>query len=875
MIEQRVTLRYGAQQIPAIVQAVQGDTGRDVIFELADYEIPTGATANYYIDKTDGNAIYNSAEVISSTEILAHLTEQALAAPGRNNGQVRILSDGEVITSFDFVLEVAAFRGILHMQSETEINIFDQAIEDAVNTATEEAVAEIQAQTPVVTGMQNSIAPTYSSSNTYAIGDYVMYNAQLYKCISPITTAEAWTSAHWTQVSAASDLKSALDEETNERINAFNNAFVMSPNLLDESALVVGYLSNGVVLPNYTTFRTSDYIPVEPGDKVRAQYTDGSTRRDSGDGSGRWTYTVVNYYDSNKAYITGSGQNNQSVITVPDNAYFVRFTLVDVLLDVMTDIMIIDSEDSTLLPYSAYGEFVELKEDKIPTSYDEHIKEIIENFEGYKISPYETTFFYISKNMIDPSICVDGEFVNQINGTFNTASGQRRTGYIAVSPQTQYVLRTDDGSRGFRYFFYNSAKAPINGSGALMPGTNDMLITSPADAAFIAISDTDIPSKWMLAKYENGNKSFESYDNVFIQPKYIHEDLNDLIINLPSTVYALVGYELNIYFENLVENWEKYFWDVTCEKGQQLERGYRIVPVSGDVGSYTLTFRVHLSETVYKEISTTLVITSTSTGSGVSKKVIILGDSTTDNGIAVTKLNENFSNDVMNISTLGTRGTSPNNHEGRSGWRFSSYFNPPNAGDIAAGIENPFYNPTTETFDASYYFTNTGIEKPDWFFINLGINDVFGYGNDTYLLNGITTILGLCDEMIESIQSASQNTKIGLCLTIPPNHSQDAFGKAYYCGQTRDRYKRNNTIWVSKLIEKYSGKESEGIYLIPIYTNLDTIYNMGMEEIPVNARNASITYQSPIGNGGVHPVESGYWQIADIYTAFLKEHASD
>lgn len=214
MIEQRVTLRYGAQQIPTIVQAVQGDTGRDVIFELADYEIPAGATANYYIDKPDGNAVYNSAEVISSTEVLAHLTEQALAVPGRNNGQVRILSDGEVITSFDFVLEVEAFRGILRLQSETEVNIFDQAIEDAVNTATEEAVAEIQAQTPVVTGMQNSIAPSYSTSSTYAVGDYVMYNAQLYKCNTAISTAEAWTAAHWTQVPLANDvngLKSALN----------------------------------------------------------------------------------------------------------------------------------------------------------------------------------------------------------------------------------------------------------------------------------------------------------------------------------------------------------------------------------------------------------------------------------------------------------------------------------------------------------------------------------------------------------------------------------------------------------------------------------------------------------------------------------------
>ena len=39
---------------------------------------------------------------------------------------------------------------------------------------------------------------------------------------------------------------------------------------------------------------------------------------------------------------------------------------------------------------------------------------------------------------------------------------------------------------------------------------------------------------------------------------------------------------------------------------------------------------------------------------------------------------------------------------------------------------------------------------------------------------------------------------------------------------------------------------------------------MGLEDTKVNARN-TITYSSPIANGGVHPVESGYWQIADVY----------
>ena len=287
MIEQRVTLRYNAQQIPAIVQAVQGDTGRDVIFELADYEIPAGATANYYIDKPDGNAVYNSAEVLSSTEILAHLTEQALAVPGRNNGQVRILSDDEVITSFDFVLEVEAFRGILRLQSETEVNIFDEALQDAA----EDAIAEIQAQTPVVTGMQNSIAPTYSSSSTYAVGDYVMYNAQLYKCITAITTAEAWTAAHWSQVPLANDVSNLKSALRSRLPLTFQN--IEEITILEKSDLCLGTSGNDPFSIMNTNVRIRTLSPI----KV---YLDDVFVFTSGDSI---PTCYVSYYDENGAFL--------------------------------------------------------------------------------------------------------------------------------------------------------------------------------------------------------------------------------------------------------------------------------------------------------------------------------------------------------------------------------------------------------------------------------------------------------------------------------------------------------------------------------------------------------------------------------------------
>lgn len=503
------------------------------------------------------------------------------------------------------------------------------------------------------------------------------------------------------------------------------------------------------------------------------------------------------------------------------------------------------------------------------------INEVKNNSPVVPLPPEDTTFFHVSKNMIDPSKCVDGEYVNQATGAFATLTGHKRTGYIVVSPNTTYVIRKSSGAFGanFRYAFYTEAKAYISGAvGAL----NDMLLTSPNNAKYIAISETENMELCMIAPYINEDKSFEAYSNVYILPHYIVAgDADNIILNVPSKIYALVGYETNIYFENITDDWTKYKWDVTCTKGMQLERGYRITPSASDVGTYTLTIRASITEAIYKEVSTTLVVTSASAGNGQTKTVIVLGDSTTDNGTVISKLHDNFANDVMSVTTLGTRGTTPNNHEGRSGWTIADYFTKASITytDGRGTIYNPFYNPSTQTFDASYYFTNSGVAIPDVFIINMGINDVFGYLTDTAYESGVTTILQRVETAIQSILDATTTTKVCVCLTIPPNHSQDAFGKAYACSQTRNRCKRNNTLWVQSLIEEFSGRESERVYIIPINACLDTVYNMGMETLPVNARNTDVTYQSPILNGGVHPVASGYWQIADVYTAFLKANA--
>lgn len=57
------------------------------------------------------------------------------------------------------------------------------------------------------------IGDAYDPTQTYAVGDYCIYNNTLYRCNTAIATAEAWNSAHWTATSIASELENRLEFE--------------------------------------------------------------------------------------------------------------------------------------------------------------------------------------------------------------------------------------------------------------------------------------------------------------------------------------------------------------------------------------------------------------------------------------------------------------------------------------------------------------------------------------------------------------------------------------------------------------------------------------------------------------------------------------
>ena len=106
------------------------------------------------------------------------------------------------------------------------------------------------------------IAPEYSSTNTYNVGDYVVQSDRLYKCISAIESAEEWTARHWSQVKITDEvgeLKSAIQHDEN-----VSDEFINMANVQLESGKYISNFSTGAI-SNNINFSLSDFIDIPEG----------------------------------------------------------------------------------------------------------------------------------------------------------------------------------------------------------------------------------------------------------------------------------------------------------------------------------------------------------------------------------------------------------------------------------------------------------------------------------------------------------------------------------------------------------------------------------------------------------------------------------
>lgn len=176
----------------------------------------------------------------------------------------------------------------------------------AANIRSELATASATATANLKTAM-TKIAPEYSAESTYDYGDVVYYEGSFYRCISDITTAEAWDAIHWnavvletntegvkkiqandtlvgqksvatvtyTQATVTSDVPTAtIDVLAYEQVTTESQTFRYSGT--DWYILVGGQMDHVISLATYgITVTYPDGVSVTAGDEIATTYTAG------------------------------------------------------------------------------------------------------------------------------------------------------------------------------------------------------------------------------------------------------------------------------------------------------------------------------------------------------------------------------------------------------------------------------------------------------------------------------------------------------------------------------------------------------------------------------------------------------------------------
>lgn len=320
------------------------------------------------------------------------------------------------------------------------------------------------------------------------------------------------------------------------------------------------------------------------------------------------------------------------------------------------------------------------------------------------------------------------------------------------------------------------------------------------------------------------------------------EDTRVIAVAIPSVVRVLTGSEFNIYYPNVVSQQNAMFWCSVANGLTTKRYGDHMSITANAPGTYQLNWKVYDSGYSLLASGTCTIIAAAN--KAVTASALVIGDSTvTQGGYICQKLLSCFSAAGGTLTLIGTRGTAPARHEGRAGWKASDYCTKAADGTYT----NPFYN---NGFDFSHYMTTQAYTGVGVVVIQLGINDIFYAGLDSF---SAAETIGYFDSMVNSILSYDSSIKIIVDLLTPPNADSAVFTEKYGTSQIDFVY-RMNTIRMSKaLMEHFSGNAS----------------------VSISPNNCVLNPAQDI-NDGVHPTEGGYAKLGQIiYETMLGVHSGD
>lgn len=670
-------------------------------------------------------------------------------------------------------------------------------------------------------------------------------------------------------------LDSMYDVLIDKSVNLYNPAELT----MNERILLAG-----TVQAMDSTYSHTSYIKVNPGDTLQYSYATnlGGTRL-----AKPVKYTTV--YDVNKQVMATSGATDASSFVVPAGAAYV----------------ILSFNDSTSKKPEEYWFMVEKGTVRSITyiPFYKKVKDYTLNSDFLTVKDLPSAIQYEATNLVANSDFSGGTTGwTPANGTGTVANGEYTFTISTLSSSTR-IQQTITPIVGHQYYFrgfikpkyindsrfeyggvikifsltdfppvanqYNEYKCIItatSAASALMKfhhstGSNYVVGEqySYKNIQLIDLTETfgvgNEPSisqmDSLLSKFTNG--AFNGTTKQIVTFKEAYKELKAKgmgEIVAPYKIPCVIGKTLNIHFDNLLMNQRMssisnmYARDLlTFEKFAIINPADATV-INSDIQAY-------MGDTPLKGGGITSIIpVATSAGTGLTKKVLVIGDSLTNWGHTTGELLNLFSNDPMKIQLLGTRTSlndTLNRHEGWSGKTTTDLV----SASTLNGETNPFYNPATSTFDFNYYMTNNGYTGVDYVFINMGTNDT-KENNRKY-----AAIIANYNTLIKSIKAYNSNIKICIGMTI----LQTTLNSFTYI-------QRNAVLGLIKEFKNsFASREGEGIYLVPNYVHLDSANDFSYTTMAVNPRTTDTVKNAA---DLVHPAPVGFYKVADIMYNYMK-----
>lgn len=436
-------------------------------------------------------------------------------------------------------------------------------------------------------------------------------------------------------------------------------------------------------------------------------------------------------------------------------------------------------------------EFNQNAADKI-REYDEHITDYTTEINSLKSDLTDVIEKVQCKNLLDVSNCELNKYLD-VNGVLSDYNKRNVTDFIPVEKGMKLVgTYTFSGTQTLMDFstivLYDINKNLVSGG---VINTNKYTIPNGVSYVRCTIHSNLIDYSGQIELTEDGTPTpYEPY----IEP---YKKLTDKVIEKSNIATKEYVDSKKVSFSDMTENIgcslpiSEYFMTVGIAESWYSDsfvtpKGFlvnlfsgskatryndRIYFVNNEEYHENNAYAWHLYDSLLNEIKSV-----NNTGYGFARNcrtlnlqncsLLAIGDSTVDHDVMTAKIKSFFTENGKEITLLGTLGDGKgngNNNEGRAGWKSSDYFTNKQYNSVV----NPFYNPTSGTFDFSYYMNQQGYSSVDFVVIQLGINDLYNY-DDTMIVQTWENV----KMMIDSVHAFNADIKVILNLPTTPNADQ-------------------------------------------------------------------------------------------------------